>query len=81
MLRTLITLLALLVTINSYAQEEDAWIYFIDKPNEVAALANPISILTQKALTRKQNHGIVIDARDVPVPPMVDSVWRATATS
>ena len=64
--RTLPLLLLLLITINSYAQE-DAWVYLTDKPNEAAALANPISILTQKALDRKQNHGIVIDARDVPV--------------
>lgn len=64
--RTLPLLLLLLITINSYAQE-DAWVYLTDKPNEAAALANPISILTQKALDRKQNHGIAIDARDVPV--------------
>lgn len=56
----------LLFTIKSYAQQ-DAWVYLTDKPNESAALSNPISILTQKALDRKQNHGIVIDARDVPV--------------
>lgn len=59
-------LLLLLITINSYAQE-DAWIYLTDKPNESTALSNPISILTQKAIDRKQNHGVVIDARDVPV--------------
>jgi len=64
--RTLPLLLLLLITINSYAQE-DAWVYLINKPNEAAALANPISILTQKALDRKQNHGIAIDVRDVPV--------------
>lgn len=59
-------LLLLQFTINSYAQE-DAWVYLTDKPNEATALANPNSILTQKAIDRKQNHGIVIDARDVPV--------------
>lgn len=59
-------LLLLLITINSYAQE-DAWIYLTDKPNVSAALANPITILTQKAIDRKQNHNIVIDVRDVPV--------------
>ncbi|BAO74449.1 subtilisin-like serine proteases [Winogradskyella sp. PG-2] len=59
-------LLLLLISINSYAQE-DAWIYLTDKPNVSAALTNPISILTQKAIDRKQNHNIVIDARDVPV--------------
>ncbi|WP_179335315.1 S8 family serine peptidase [Winogradskyella costae] len=51
---------------NSFAQE-DAWIYLTDKPNVLAALANPVSILTQKALDRKQRHSIAIDERDVPV--------------
>ena len=73
MIRKLTMLLLLLITINSYAQE-DAWVYLTDKPNEVTALSNPISILTQKALDRKQNHGVVVDARDVPVhePYIID---------
>ncbi|MCT4628361.1 S8 family serine peptidase [Winogradskyella sp.] len=66
MLKKITLLLLFLVTICSYAQE-DAWVYLTDKPNETVALNNPISILTQKALDRKQNHGIAIDVRDVPV--------------
>ena len=60
------TILFLLVLTTSFAQE-DAWIYFTDKPNVDAAIANPLSILTQKAIDRKQNHNIAIDERDVPV--------------
>lgn len=66
MIRKLTMLLLLLLTINSYAQE-DAWIYLVDKPNVSDALANPITILTSKAIIRKQNHNIAIDERDVPV--------------
>ncbi|MBC3847007.1 S8 family serine peptidase [Winogradskyella echinorum] len=66
MLRKITMLLLLLVTINSYAQE-DAWVYLIDKPNVAVAIANPITILTQKAIDRKQHHNISIDERDVPV--------------
>ncbi len=66
MLRKFTLLLLLGITINSYAQE-DAWIYLTDKPNVAAALANPITILTQKAIDRKQKHGVIIDERDVPV--------------
>ena len=66
MFRILTMLLLLGITINSNAQE-DAWIYLSDKPNVSVALANPITILTQKSIDRKHNHGIVIDARDVPV--------------
>ncbi|WP_339755276.1 S8 family serine peptidase [uncultured Winogradskyella sp.] len=66
MIRKLTMLLLLFITINSYSQE-DAWIYLTDKPNVSAGLSNPITILTQKSIDRKQNHNIAIDARDVPV--------------
>ena len=75
MLRNLTMLLLLFITTSSFAQDQDAWIYFTDKPNESAALANPNTILTQKAITRKQNHGIAIDSRDVPVhEPYISSL-------
>ncbi|UZO80471.1 S8 family serine peptidase [Aquimarina sp. ERC-38] len=51
----------------SFAQVEDAWIYFQDKPNVQDALARPLSILTQKAIDRKARHNTPIDQRDVPV--------------
>jgi hypothetical protein len=47
--------------------QEDAWIYFADKDNVLNAIANPITILTQKAIDRKANHNVAIDERDVPV--------------
>ncbi|MDY8133992.1 S8 family serine peptidase [Aquimarina sp. 2201CG5-10] len=49
------------------AQTEDAWVYFTDKENVTDALANPITILTQEAIDRKNLHNTVIDARDIPV--------------
>ncbi len=49
------------------AQIEDALVFFADKENVAASIANPITILTQEAIDRKQLHGTVIDARDVPV--------------
>ena len=54
------------LVINAYAQE-DALVFFLDKENVDAALQNPISILTQKAIDRKLMHNTPIDARDVPV--------------
>ena len=60
------TLILLFFISNSFAQE-DAWIYLTDKPNVSVSIANPISILTQKAIDRKANHNISIDERDVPV--------------
>ncbi len=47
--------------------QEDAWVYFVDKEDVATALANPITILTQKAIDRKANHNVAIDERDVPV--------------
>lgn len=50
-----------------FAQEEDAWVFFADKENVAQAIANPLTILTQRAIDRKTNQGIPIDDRDVPV--------------
>ncbi|MEZ4796101.1 MAG: S8 family serine peptidase [Flavobacteriaceae bacterium] len=47
--------------------QEDAWVYFTDKEDVANAIANPLTILTQKAIDRKANHNVVIDERDVPV--------------
>src|SRR5690606_987997 len=52
--------------IHLYAQQ-DAWVYLSDKQNVETSVANPITILTQKALDRKNKHGVLIDERDVPV--------------
>lgn len=62
-------LIVLLIAVKGVAQTVDfhAWIYFVDKPNITSALAAPATILTQKSLDRKARHGIVIDARDVPM--------------
>ncbi|WP_047547884.1 S8 family serine peptidase [Psychroserpens sp. Hel_I_66] len=47
--------------------QQDAWVYFNQKENIEASIANPISILTQQAIDRKTANGIAIDERDVPV--------------
>jgi len=47
--------------------QEDAWVYLTDKLDVANSIANPISILTQKSIDRKTNHGVAIDSRDVPV--------------
>lgn len=51
----------------SFAQEEHAWVYLTDKENVAASIANPISILSQDAINRKEAQSIPIDERDVPV--------------
>ncbi|MGK0386096.1 MAG: serine protease AprX [Patiriisocius sp.] len=67
-MKKLILLLAVLFLQPLVAQvEEDALIFFENKENVADALANPITILTQKAIDRKQLHNTPIDERDVPV--------------
>ncbi|MGE5944848.1 MAG: S8 family serine peptidase [Flavobacteriales bacterium] len=66
MKKGLLFLILLFFQIPIYAQQ-DAWVYLTDKQNVAVSIANPISILTQKALDRKIAHGVSIDERDVPV--------------
>ncbi|MCB0374600.1 MAG: S8 family serine peptidase [Sinomicrobium sp.] len=58
---------ALFLMVQAAPAQEHAWVYFTDKENVAQALANPITILSQEAIDRKNLHGIPIDDRDVPV--------------
>ena len=66
MKKNYIFLLLFITQLFAFSQE-DAWVYFVDKENVAASIANPITILTQEAIDRKNNDGVVIDERDVPV--------------
>ena len=50
-----------------FAQIEDAWVYFKNKPSATTFLANPLSMLTQRALDRRVAQNISLDITDVPV--------------
>ena len=62
------------------AQEQDAWVYFNAKENVQASIDNPITILTQQAIDRKNAHGIAIDDRDVPVNEAYIAMLKAPET-
>ncbi|MDT7832090.1 S8 family serine peptidase [Flavobacteriaceae bacterium S356] len=47
--------------------QEDAWVYFTDKPNASTYLNNPASILSQRAIDRRQKQNITLDTRDAPI--------------
>jgi hypothetical protein len=49
------------------AQIEDAWVYFNNKPSAATFLANPLTMLTQRALDRRMAQNISLDITDVPV--------------
>lgn len=47
--------------------QEDAWVYFKDKPNSQHFLDNPSEMLSARALERRTNQNIPLDLRDVPL--------------
>ncbi len=52
-------------TIN--AQIEDAWVFFNDKPDATYYLNNPLEMLTQRSLDRRERQGIQLNEKDVPL--------------
>ncbi len=68
-MKKLFPLLLLFVSTLSIAQTQDALVFLEAKDPTVvtAALADPITILTQAAIDRKNAQGITIDDRDVPL--------------
>lgn len=51
----------------SFAQEEDAWVFFKDKPNAQHFLSNPLEMLSQRAIDRRNKQNISFDEKDVPI--------------
>ncbi|MCC9064059.1 S8 family serine peptidase [Flavobacterium piscisymbiosum] len=47
--------------------QEDAWVYFKDKPSAQTYLDNPLTMLTQRALDRRTNQNIPLNLTDVPL--------------
>lgn len=47
--------------------QEDAWVYFNDKPNADTYLANPLTMLSQRSLDRRVAQGISLDTKDAPI--------------
>ena len=77
MKNTLLTLLLLLSSIG-FAQE-DAWLYFTDKPDAATYLASPLTMLSQKSLDRRTAQNIALDEKDVPLyPAYITQVTTAT---
>ncbi|WP_299665573.1 S8 family serine peptidase [uncultured Polaribacter sp.] len=63
-----ITLLfSLLFTFSLFSQQEDAWLFLKDKPNAATFLANPLTMLSQRAIDRRNNQNIDLELSDVPI--------------
>ena len=55
-----------LIRFTAFSQE-DAWVYFVDKPNAQAYLDNPLTMLSQRALDRRAAHGVALTVQDAPI--------------
>jgi subtilisin family serine protease len=60
------TFLLLIFSVAMFSQQ-DAWVYFKDKPSAQTYLDTPSKMLSQRALDRRTNQNISLDLRDVPV--------------
>jgi len=57
------------ISINLSYSQEHAWIYLDSKDNVATYMANPLTMLSQKALDRRTNQGISLNFSDVPITP------------
>ena len=65
-MKKFLTLLVVLISHMSYAQQ-DAWVYFNNKPNSQYYFDNPTQMLSQRALDRRAAQNIALDLADVPI--------------
>ncbi len=73
-----ISILLFLIIVNFCNGQEHAWVYFTDKPGAATFLANPLTMLSQKALDRRTQQHIVLDMKDVPIEiSYIDAVSAA----
>lgn len=78
-MKKFLTIFLSFLFINAFSQEEDAWVYFNDKPNAQLFLDNPLTMLTQRALDRRQNQGISLNINDVPIhQSYIDQIVSST---
>lgn len=66
-MKKLIVVILSFLSLSIYAQEEDAWVYFKDKPNAQFYLDNPLQMITQRALDRRQTQNIALQINDTPI--------------
>ena len=65
-MKKLFIILFFLISFYGHSQE-DAWVYFRDKPNAQYYFDNPLQMLSQRSLDRRTNQNIVLDLKDVPI--------------
>jgi serine protease AprX len=77
-MRKIVIYLFLISSFIGFSQE-DAWVYFKDKPNSTAFFSNPLSELSQRALDRRTAQGIALDIKDAPIyQPYINDIANST---
>lgn len=66
MKKKLCFLFFLFIKFTLFAQE-DAWVYFTDKPDAEFYLSNPSEMLSEEAINRRERLNILVDELDVPI--------------
>lgn len=73
-MKTKLLILFCFISIASFSQE-DAWVFFNDKPNASAFFSNPLSELSQRSLDRRTVQNIALDIKDAPLhQPYVNQI-------
>jgi hypothetical protein len=65
-MKKFLLILIFLVTYVSFSQE-DAWVYFNDKPNAATFFSDPLSELSQRSLDRRSAQNIALVINDAPL--------------
>ena len=73
-----ILIFVLLISYLGFSQE-DAWVYFKDKPNSQYYFENPLQMLSQRALDRRITQKIPLDILDIPIHQAYIDQITATA--
>lgn len=77
-MQKLVVIFLFLISYCGFSQQ-DAWVYFNDKPNAQSYLDNPLTMLTQRALDRRTTQGIALTISDAPIEQTyIDQIINAT---
>ena len=69
----------LLFVFSVMFSQEDAWVYFKDKPSSQLFLDKPLGMLTQRSLDRRTNQNIPLNTADFPVERSYVSQIKASS--
>ncbi|MGV3697159.1 S8 family serine peptidase [Flavobacterium sp.] len=73
-MKNFFVILFFLLSYQGFSQE-DAWVYFTNKPNAQSFFDNPLEMLSQRSLDRRTHQNIPLDIKDVPIhQPYIDQI-------